>query len=185
MFRLAFFTVALLVAILHNAVDARFPGMNLRPRGGDGARGRGGPGGPRRGPCGRPGFPRGNFTIVPLDCNPETTDPECPADKDGNPGVWVCREGFDRETGEEITYSTCANPQRGRSTDECGCCTQPCPQPCECGCDLQTENDNLGVLVIEQEGEETESHCMHPKRAFRKVTRSDHYTCDTSCTTLP
>ena len=187
MFRLVFPIAALLVATLYNVVDAQVPGTNLRPRDGDGPRGRGGPGGPRGGPFGRPGVPRGNFTIVPLDCSPDstTTDPECPADKDGNPKIWVCREGFDRETGEEITYSTCASPQRGPSTDDCGCCTQPCPQPCECGCDLRTENDNLGVLVIEQDGEETESHCMPPKLAFRKVTRNDHYSCDTSCTTVP
>jgi hypothetical protein len=165
-FAFAIFVAA--TAIL-NVADARFSVFGPR---GDRAGGR--PGG---GPRGRPG----DVTIVNLDCTAVPDEPECPQGRNGEQLAWVCREGFDRETGEEKTFSTCVNPDRGHSTDSCGCCEDSCPQSCECVCDLLQEGDGLGVFVFEQDGDETEEHCMDPMRAFRKVTHSDRYTCNTAC----
>jgi hypothetical protein len=182
MSKFAFVIFATASTIL-NVADAEFGGFG-RPRGQGGGR-PGGQDGGRAG--GRPGCgprgPPGNFTIVDLNCTAVPDEPECPQGRNGEQLAWVCREGFDRETGEEKPFSTCVNPDLGHSTDSCGCCEDLCPQPCECICDLLEEGDGLGVSVIEQDGDETETdeHCMDPMRAFRKVTHSDRYTCNTTC----
>jgi hypothetical protein len=133
-------------------------------------------------PEGPPGFgphgPPGNFTHVDLNCTAVPDEPECPQGRNGEQFAWVCREGFDRETGEEKTFSTCVNPDHGHSTDSCGCCEDTCPEPCECICDLFEEGDGLGVSVTE-DGDETEEHCMDPMHAFHE--HSDGYTCNTDC----
>jgi hypothetical protein len=164
MYKFALFAIFATASAILNVANARGQGGG-RPAGGR-------PGSGLRGP---PGI----FTIVDLNnhCEADLVFEGCPESGSGEtPLAWVCREGFDRETGEKKHFSTCVHQPLGHSTDSCGCCggeDTSCPQPCKCSCD-----DGEGVFVIEQDGDDAgEERCMDPMRAFRKVTRSDRYSC--------
>ena len=126
------------------------------------------------------GPPRGNVT---LNCTAVASQPACPAGRNGTieEGTWVCRQGFDRRSGTQMSFSTCVSPTHGLNTDVCGCCNATCPQPCLCTCDLIQAGDGLGVVVIDSM--DMEEVCMPPGRAFHLTTRSDDFSCKTECGT--
>ena len=142
-----------------------------RPQGGRG------PGG--RLPPRRP--PRRNVTRVDLGCTNNSVDPVCPDDRNGDPGVWVCREKFDRLTRNMTTFSTCVSANRTLSIDECGCCGGDCPQLCTCPCDL-SDGDGAGVTLVAQFRNRTVERCLPPHVAATVITRGGRrFSCDESC----
>ena len=124
-----------------------------------------------------------NCTVIP-------EDPACPFNRNGDPGVWVCRTITNPDNEEETeTFSACASPEFRRETDTCGCCPDDagCPMPCTCPCELDGVVDG-GVLVdimfpfadSEDEDESMSSVCLDPDMAYRKVSKSPSVTCS-SC----
>ena len=178
------FAFLLLFVLAQSSVDAQFrggPRPGGRPNGGGGPRRddqrSNGEGGPR--PVAGPRF---NATITDLDCSVSPTDPVCPEDRNGEVGIWVCRQGIDRETRNMTSFSTCTSANRTLSIDTCGCCGESCPELCKCPCELGATGEQNGVsVIVERRDNTTETRCMDPRRALRKTVRGDRFTCDTSC----
>ena len=157
--------------------------------GGGGGRGGGGRGGSRGGGRGR-GGKKNKGSRVENDCTVIPEDPVCPFNREGDPGVWVCRTITNPDNEEETeTFSACANPEFRRETDTCGCCPgeDGCPMPCTCPCELDGVVDG-GVLVDimspfdsdEEDDEPMSGVCLDPEMAYRKVSKNPSVTCS-SC----
>lgn len=188
MYKFNIFALFATLALIQNVADAQFRNGGRPTAGGDRpTTGRGRPiiGGGRGRPGSRPGGnrPGRNVTVVDLGCEVLATDPVCPDDRNGEPGLWVCRQGFDRRTRNMTEFSTCTSANRTLSTDECGCCEPDgCPQLCQCACDLMETGDGVLVKGENSRTGTTMTRCMDPSRALRKITRaSERYSCDTSC----
>jgi hypothetical protein len=51
-------------------------------------------------------------------------------------GIFVCRTSTNPRTQEVTTFSMCIPKDKGIVGDDCGCCDDVCPEPCECPCTL-------------------------------------------------
>ena len=60
-------------------------------------------------------------------------------------GIFVCRTHTNPNNLEVNTFSTCIPEDKGIVGDECGCCDDVCPEPCECPCDLLDRDGNPKV----------------------------------------
>ena len=89
------------------------------------------------------------------DCpeRPAPVDIECEEEKDscelrnGEDGVFVCRELFHPIDGEIAERSLCIPADRAWMTDTCGCCESGCPERPEAGFD--SEDTQLVSLALE------------------------------------
>ena len=147
--------------------------------GGPGGSGQGHPGGLFDGPEGdRPDF----FNIT---CTEQQEDSSCELPRGDEEGVFVCRTRTHRVTGENNTVPVCIPTDKAIEGDECGCCDEACPEPCEtCSCDLPWTDHEGGI----KEGVEVmvdgmdEALCVPKFASMMMVARSEGgVTCNTEC----
>ena len=60
-------------------------------------------------------------------------------------GIFVCRTRTNPNTQEVDAFSMCIPEDKGIAGDECGCCDDVCPEPCECPCDIVDGDGNPKV----------------------------------------
>jgi hypothetical protein len=99
---------------------------------------------------------------------------ELPRDEDEQ-GVFVCRS-----RGERGDVPVCIPTDRAVTGDECGCCDQECPVPCDaCPCDLPF-SDKEGVEVLVPDSDVP--ICVPKFASARMVYRSEGMvTCNEAC----
>ena len=103
-------------------------------------------------------------------------------------GTFVCRTRYDFTIKKDVTFATCIPTNHSVQGDSCGCCGQPCPQPCsQCPCNI-TSRSYYGHLVG-GEGAEVlianyPSAICVPKLVSMSLvaTSGGKVTCNTACT---
>ncbi|KAL3933449.1 MAG: hypothetical protein SGBAC_010395 [Bacillariaceae sp.] len=144
-------------------------------RGGGGFRGGGDRDGGRRGDkLGRGPF--ANATYVDITCDAEfACDPRGPEEA----GFYVCRS-WTTSDGEEKSRAKCIAADRSiEGVDECGCCGEECPVPCDT-CPCTTTRGSAGAYVLDED--EVDPICVPLHSAMKLTYKKDEFSCLEDCT---
>jgi hypothetical protein len=151
----------------------------------------GGPSDPGQGgPFGRPGEPfdgpeSGSPNFFNITCTEQQEDMSCELPRGDEEGVFVRRTRTHPTTGETNTVPKCIPIDKATEGDECGCCGEACPEPCEtCSCELpfpDHEGEIMEGVEVLVEGMQ-EALCVPKFACMMIVARSEgRVTRNTEC----
>ena len=116
-----------------------------------------------------------------------TADEVIPCDlpRGDEEGLFVCRTRTNPVTNQTNTVPICIPTDRSIAGDECGCCDEDCPEPCDtCGCELPfpdrdgVTRQGVEVLVAGMD----EPMCVPAFASMMMVARSEgRVTCNAEC----
>ena len=102
-------------------------------------------------------------------------------------GTWACRSTYHPITGMLKSTTVCLDPMESFISDDCGCCDEECPAPCECPCEVEHGDDTADhvlvelTIVDEDDGETVVQKCIPKIFSASLIASEDAATCVTTC----